>query len=125
MAKTRKCKTLNDARIVGGHIFFEDVRQCSLLDELASEMLDDKYLTSIRLVSLSSDWQQRVWLDYNLNRVEQINMEMTLRKEQRGQKAHWYAYRRVLGKLHKRYVGYSEQITESRLLEIAQKMPSA
>ncbi len=124
MAKTRKTKTATGASIVNGAIYFEDALQCRLSDELASDILDDKHLTAIRLISLSSDWQQNVWLDFNVKITETIKFEMTLRKEKRGQQMVWYAYRRVLGTLHKRYVGYSQQITEQKLLDLAQKMPS-
>lgn len=122
--KTRNCKTAMNAAVIGGDIYFEDVRQCGLEDEKAAEILDDKHLKAIRVVSISNDWQQRVWLDNGQIITEQINFEMTLRKEKYGRRWHWYAYRRVLGKLHKRYVGYSEQITEQKLLDIARAMPS-
>lgn len=120
----RKCKTAFETAIVDGYLYFEEAVQCDITDPIFTEMIEEKTLTSIRLISLSSSWQQRVWLDYSVSIIEQINMEMTLRKEKRGQLNHWYAYRRVLGRLHKRYVGTSEQVTEKRLLEIAQKMPS-
>lgn len=123
MSKTRMCKTLAETAIVAGDVYFEDVRQCSLQDAAAVDILDDPHLKSIRLVSLSSNWQQRVYLDHAVV-VEKIKFDMTLRKERRGQRDHWYAYRRVLGTLHKRYVGDSSQITEDRLLQIAQAMPS-
>ena len=123
--KPRNCKTAFNAVVISGHIFFEDVRQCGLGDAIAAEILDDSHLKAIRVVSISNDWQQRVWLDNGQLITEQINFEMTLRKEKFGQRWHWYAYRRVFGKLHKRYVGYSEQITEQKLLDIARKLPSA
>ncbi|MBZ0284046.1 MAG: hypothetical protein K8L97_25120 [Anaerolineae bacterium] len=52
-------------------------------------------------------------------------MQMTLRREIRSGRGHWYAYRRVFGKLHKRYVGTDDLISQMKLLEVAQKMPSA
>lgn len=120
----RKCKTAWETAIVNGHLYFEDVIQCHMSDDVFTETIEHNSLNAIRLVSLSTDWELRVWLDAHTNIVEKVNFEMTLRKEQRGQNYHWYAYRRVMGRLHKRYVGTSEQITESRLLEIARKMPS-
>lgn len=45
----------------------------------------------------------------------------TARKEtsKRGQGDYWYGYRKIQGKLHKRYIGKSEDITRLRLQEIA------
>lgn len=123
MGKTRKTKTGDFATITNGELYYEDARQCSLGGDDASDVLDDKYLTAIRVVSLSSGWYEHVYLEGVGFHAEDIDMTMTLRKERRGQLDHWYAYRRVLGKLHKRYVGTSEKLTEKRLLEVAQAMP--
>ena len=124
MKKPRQSKVRNSASIVNGALYFEDVCQCKLEDEIAAEILDDAYLTAIRVVSLTHNWQERVYYTADTNLVEDINVEMTLRKEKRGLLYHWYAYRRCLGKLHKRYVGHSEQISQQRLLEIARALPS-
>lgn len=121
--KPRGCKTAYDASIIGGVIYFEDVRQCRLGDTVATDILEDSHLKAIRLVSISNDWNLEVWLTGDVTITEKINFEMTLRKEKRGALYHWYAYRRVVGTLHKRYVGHSEDITESKLLDIAQKLP--
>ncbi len=45
----------------------------------------------------------------------------TARKEtsKRGQANYWYGYRKINGKLHKRYIGKSEDVTHTRLQEIA------
>lgn len=123
MKKTRHCKTAWSAAIVGGFIFFEDVVQANLYDESATEILDDEYLRAIRVVSLSDDWQLNVTFGDGTTIKEDINMQMTLRKEKRGNLDHWYAYRRVFGKLHKRYVGTSEKIVPSRLVQIARVLP--
>lgn len=121
----RKCKS-NEVRIEDGKLFIEDAFQCRLDDPIAAEMLEDKYITSVRLVSLETNWVANVALYQagNWVEIEQIiNLEMTLRKEKRSGKFHWYAYRRKGGKLYKRYVGYSENMTAARLVEIAAKMP--
>lgn len=120
--KPRNCKTAYETSIIGGVLYFEDVPQCTLMDEKAAEILDDHHLKAIRLVSLSQDWSLRVYHP-DATIIEKINFEMTLRKEKRGQKMVWYAYRRVFGTLHKRYVGDSSQIDEQRLLAVAQKLP--
>lgn len=119
----RQSKVRNIASIVHGDLYFEDVRQCCLESDVAAELLEDASLKAIRLISLSSAWIVREWVDMHSRVTSEVNFEMTLRKEKRGQANHWYAYRRVFGKLYKRYVGQSEQVTESRLLEIAKLMP--
>lgn len=45
----------------------------------------------------------------------------TARKEtsKKGQGDYWYGYRKVNGKLHKRYIGKPEDVTRSRLQEVA------
>ena len=44
----------------------------------------------------------------------------TARKEtSKTGKDYWYAYRKVEGRLHKRYIGKSEDITSKRLSEVA------
>lgn len=45
----------------------------------------------------------------------------TARKENSG---YWYAYKKIQGKLHKRYIGPGNEITISRLLEVAHKLVS-
>lgn len=117
----RMTKIGYETSISGGNLYFEDVCQCSMLDDIFQEMLDDKHLTAIRVMSLAHNWHEREWFapDAQLN----INLEMTLRKERRGLLDHWYAYRRVGGQLFKRYVGHSDQVTEKRLVEVAQHLP--
>lgn len=117
----RQSKVRSETSIESGRLYFEDVCQCSMDDELFQEMLDDKHLIAIRVVSLAHNWHEREWYapDVQLN----INLEMTLRKERRAALDHWYAYRRVGGQLFKRYVGHSEQVTEKRLVEVAQHLP--
>src|SRR5690349_9948276 len=100
MPKIRQCKSLYNASIMYGQLYFEDALQCQLEDDRLPDLLDDKHLKTIRLLSLSNGWQQRVFLDCGVTIIEQIKFEMTLRKERRGQKDHWYAYRRVYGTLY-------------------------
>lgn len=47
---------------------------------------------------------------------------ISLRKEPRRQGAFWYAYRRASGRLFKRYVGCSDDLTLERLNAIANDM---
>jgi hypothetical protein len=125
MKKPRNCKTARDAAIHAGAIYFEDVRQAVIGDELACDILNDTTLKAIRVISLSKDWYNEVylWDAHGATIKENINYQFTIRKEKRGQRWCWYAYRRVAGKLFKRYVGISEEITEQRLLKIAQALP--
>lgn len=127
MTKTRtprKTSTGSFASIINGVLYFEDVRQCTIEADIFSEIIDDKYLKSIRLVSLPTHRVQEVWITGVGFAKEDINLEMTLRKEKKGVLFHWYAYRRVHGVLHKRYVGQSDRINVSTLVAVAQKMPS-
>lgn len=122
--KPRNTKTGAETMIVNGDLYFEDARQCGVDDERFCEIIGDGYTKAIRVVSLSSTWIQTVWLDWHTKLKETINLEMTIRREKRGKTAHWYAYRRVAGKLHKRYVGTDELVNQARLLEVARKLPS-
>ncbi len=117
----RSTTTAWNARIVAGWLWYEDVRQLSLDNpDIADEL---EHNMAIRVESIDYAWQQRVLIAGTIL-TEDINVQMTLRAEKRGQKLHWYAYRRVFGKLYKRYVGDSAQITNKRILEVAQRMPT-
>jgi hypothetical protein len=122
--KTRNTKTGYIASIIGGNLYFEDALQCAVDDDSFKDIISDGYTNSIRVISLDSTWVLNVWITPGAKIKETINFEMTIRREVRGQRAHWYAYRRVAGTLHKRYVGDDESITQNKLLEVAQKMPS-
>lgn len=122
--KLRKTPTEWTASIIGGELYFEDVRQCSMDDEIFPEILGDGHTNAIRLISLSDFWYQEVYVT-NSNKVrEDINFQLTLRREVRSNVGYWYAYRRVFGKLYKHYVGRDEEVTEKRLLSVCQKMPT-
>lgn len=120
----RKTKSGSIASIVNGNLYFEDVRQCPVDDPRFAEIVGDGYTNSIRLVSLDSGWAQTVWLDWNTSVKETINLEMTLRREVRAHRGYWYAYRRVHGKLYKRFVGDDENVNQGALLKVARSMPS-
>jgi len=120
----RKSKIADESSIIGGALYFEDCKQCSMADDTFVEMLEFKGQGAIRIISIESDYVQRVWLETGSKVVEEINFEMTLRPETRSGRRHWYAYRRVHKVLHKKYVGTSEKVTQERLLEIAKAMPS-
>lgn len=130
--KPRKTKTDDFACIVGGDIYFEDVKQMSMpiyQDESRDsddwqQFMDDRNIKSIRVKSLYTDWNQREWLGYDTLLVSALLVEMTLRQEVRANRVYWYAYRRVGGKLHKRFVGQSSELCQKKIVEIAQKMPS-
>ena len=72
-----------------------------------------------KVVELSSP-QWLKWLETNKSFRYEPSSEVkgfTVRVEQSG---YWYGYRKIQGKLHKRYVGKPEELTQSRLEEIAQ-----
>lgn len=119
----RNTKTGLTASIIYGDLYFEDVRQCHI-DDAAELLDDDPTLRAIRLVSLSSNWTKTYSYGSDITFRKEIDFEMTLRREKRGGRWHWYAYRRVCGVLRKRYVGTSDRLTEARLVDIAAAMPS-
>jgi len=120
----RKTKTGSETSIVGGYLYFEDVRQARVGSEEFFAMLDDKHLTTIRMISLSTDWTVSAYITSDVTVKESVDFELTLRKEIKRGKPYWYAYRRVLGVLHKRYIGASEKMDEWTLAKLANKMPS-
>lgn len=122
MRKTRSTPLLYETSIVGGWLYFEDVRQAQIDTDEFVEIIDDKHTTSMRLVSLAGDWQTREWISGVGSFSFSLKIEMTLRKETVKGQSYWYAYRRAGGRLQKRYVGASDRVTERRLIEIAQKM---
>lgn len=122
--KTRKTKTGYDTRIEGGALYFGNRKQCDVDDYRFAEIISDEYTKAIRLVSLASDYSVNVnYFQTGATVKENIKIEMTLRREKRSGVYHWYAYRRVFGKLHKRYVGTAENISQHKLLQIARNMP--
>ncbi len=121
----RKTKVGAETSIQCGRLFFAESEQCRVDSELFKEIIGDKYTNSIRVISLDREWYQNVWLDHDTRLKETINIEMTIRAETRHGKKVWYAYRRVLGVLYKRYVGASDDMSQQKILETALKMPSA
>jgi hypothetical protein len=122
--KTRKTKTGTDVTICGNRIFIEDVMQCELGTDSAIDFLDHKSIVAIRIIDDGTDYGEEVW-DGSSNWVKlEVNMGYTLRKEVRSGKPTWYAYRRSSGKLHKRYVGGSENITLQKIRDIAIALPN-
>lgn len=123
MKKARQTKTARTASIVGGNLYFEDVLQCAVDAEQFCDMVSDGYTPSIRVVSLDTAWYTTEWVTFDTFLNDDVNVQMTLRREIRSGRGHWYAYRKVFGKLYKRYVGDDEKITQKRLLEIARALP--
>ena len=118
----RRTKTGASAAIIGGYLYYEDVRQMRMDSEGLWDELESEGTSSVRVESLRSTFTVKEWIGSELYEGD-LPVEMTLRREKRGTKYHWYAYRRFGGKLYKRYVGTSDQITEERILEVAQKLP--
>lgn len=72
-----------------------------------------------------------VWLQHNtavycenVAPEYDIKASFTARRETRNGINYWYAYSRVVGKLHKRFIGQSEDFDFKKLWEIARKMPT-
>jgi hypothetical protein len=123
--KEHKSKSGQDVSIRFGYLYFGGVEEYLIEDGRFVSMIEDKYIKSIRVVSLSSEWVESVWIPGVDNVSASIDLQMTLRKEIRSDKAYWYAYRKVGGKQYKRYVGMSDQITSRKLVDIARSMPNA
>lgn len=123
-SKLRSTKTLYDTSIMHGRLYFENVEQCTVDSPVFSQIIGDGYTKAIRIVSLSHQWIENTHFAEGAKLATEINFQMTIRREMRSGIGYWYAYRRVWGKLHKRYVGTDEQVTEQRLLDIAIKLPS-
>jgi len=121
--RERKTPTGEQTSIRGGHLFFEDAFQCEVDTEIFTSIIEDKTVRSIRVVSLSNSWYQNVYLGNETFIREDINVQMTIRKETRSGRDYWYAYRQIAGCLHKKYVGNSLSITQEKLLKIAQVLP--
>ena len=92
----------------------------SKIPTVAQKMLSDD---SGVIIELSSPQ----WLDW-INKHASFRYEpisevtgFTARAEKSG---YWYGYRKVSGKLHKRYIGKAEELTVERLEEIAQLLES-
>ena len=111
--------------VVGGMLWYEGSEALYMVDDdNFKRLLESPYTTAIRIESLSTNWEKKEWVSWDIAVVETIDTEFTIRKERRGVTNHWYAYRKVHGTQYKRYVGRSEDVTERRLLEIAQKLPT-
>jgi hypothetical protein len=122
----KRTKVFSDyeTSIYEGCLYFEDCKQAGVDEETFTEIIDHSSVQVIRVFSLSSTWLENVWVDGIGFQKEMIDIEMTIRKETRSGKSYWYAYRRVLGKLHKRFLGSSENVTQTSLLKVARAMPT-
>jgi len=98
MSKTpRQTPVRFETSIVEGVLYFEDVRQAEIDTDAFTEIIDDKHTTSVRVVSLSSEWHTREWISGVGEREFSLKIEMTLRKELVKGQSYWYAYRRAGG----------------------------
>lgn len=122
--KRRKQYFEYETSIFEGKLYFEDCAQADMDTDEFVEIIDHKTVTVIRLFSLDKLWCENVWIDGQGFQREMVDTELTIRKELRSGVGHWYAYRRVLGVLHKKYVGDSSKVTQQRLLEVCKAMPT-
>lgn len=121
--RERQTKVRYETSVVDGALYFEDARQAAIDTPEFVEIIDHPTCTAIRVVSLKSGWYTTEYVTMDSKIKSDVKIEMTLRKETRRGKGYWYAYRRVLGVLHKRYVGMSENVTDANLLKIARALP--
>src|SRR6266487_1742583 len=71
----------------------------------------------------SADWHE--WLNNAATRsfaYHSANGILTARRERRHGTWYWYAYRTLHGRLHKAYLGKSEELTSARLKDVATMM---
>jgi len=119
----RRTPISSETSIRDGWLYFEDARQAPIDSDLFVDILEDKHTTSLRVVSLASNWQESEWMtDVGVVKFD-LRVEMTLRKEIRSGTAFWYAYRRVGGKLFKKFVGQSDRVTTEKIVKVAQSLP--
>lgn len=114
-----------DYRITGGMLFYGDEYLCEVGTQSFIRIADTKTTKAIRVQSL--DEGDDTYVEWNGNEYAEYrtDAEFTIRQEIRGGKIVWYAYRRVAGKLHKRYVGYATDLTREKLWEVAvKKLPT-
>jgi len=122
--RPRTTATGSETSLQAGYLYFEDVRQCAMRSETFTEMIDEPHVMTMRVISLEHTWTVGQWVTATDKVVDEVNVEMTLRAEMRSGRKYWYAYRRVFGKLNKKFVGQSDRVNEQRLLEIARSLPS-
>lgn len=124
MAKAaRKTTTALDAHITNGALFIEDTHMGFISEnEVLVDNVGDGRTKAIRVLSLSQRWVEHYWTDRGLEH-EDLTFHYTIRCETRSGRLYWYAYKRHAGKLHKVYVGQTEDITEQKLADVARKLP--
>ena len=91
----------------------------SIIDSADSLLLPDG-----SIIALDSQ-KFLVWLENNQSFRFDCGLAgkdgYTARKER---SEYWYAYKKIAGKLHKRYIGRTDEITLLKLLEVAHKLQS-
>lgn len=119
----RQTKTGSETSIQNGRLYFEDCEQAIVGSEDFFAIVDHPTVTTIRVISLSSEWVVNAYITPDVVIKEAVDFEFTLRKEKRRNGNYWYAYRRVLGTLHKRYLGSTDKMTVWELAKLANKLP--
>jgi hypothetical protein len=92
------------------------------LDQLESDTFAESIEREKSIVVKSLE--REIWMrtDYGGRTIDTaLDIHMSLRSEKRGQLIHWYAYRRINGKLRKYYAGHSEDINTERIVALARK----
>ncbi len=83
------------------------------------------YTNDVNTTGISlSEFAWSAWLEDALTFYFQTpdgSGSFTARKERQRNDYYWYGYKRIAGKLHKRYIGAREDVTAERLAELAQK----
>lgn len=123
MKKIRKTITGDSNVIRDGWTWLDGEKEFQVGSAEFERLISKPSICAIRVESLSVGWVERIWHGEGITTDNAINVQMTLRKETKGDTDFWYAYRKVGGQQFKRYIGQSDRVTEKRILEIAQKLP--
>ena len=100
---------------MGAHYTTPQIKQSIL------EVLTNAGETQERVTVGSDQWFE--WLSNNTHFHLQNNAgSFTARKEKRRNTYYWYAYRKINGKLKKKYLGASNQLTNKRFYETAEAL---
>ncbi len=71
----------------------------------------------------SDDWFSWLKQNHRFNFEARIG-SFTARKEQRGKGFYWYGFRKILGKVKKKYLGTDAKLNNKILYEVARKLMS-
>lgn len=120
MARHKGSFKAHDSRIENGQFLTEDTLQCRIDNDNIADYMSERHPFPIVVVSLGNDIIVRQRHGEQIVDIA-LDVTMSLRPELRGQQVHWYAYKRVMGKLRKLYLGHFEDINTEKIVALAKK----